>query len=433
MKHSSSPAYTMGKKYPAEPETTNRFTPSPLAYNTRDSVTNVPSSIFGKALRSVSVNKSVLPGPGSYQISSFVDQVIAPRKGKRRQMMREKGEKIIVSSPGPGSYNPLKPLPKISYSMGNKTYSLPSDSSKQIETPLGPGCYSPEISPVMKSFTFSKSKRYASNLDYHPGPGDYETDSKSFSPSHQFTRQEKIRIDSTFVPSPNTYNLSSFADEARQKPGFKIQPKRDLPNNSLKTPGPGAFNPIRPGQSVPAFSIGKGKRPSFNRVEDGPGPGEYSLKNNSSPGKTIGKSNRSGLEGKNEAPGPGNYEISSFLMNGPKFSMVGRKEVTSPDILRPGPGQYEPDYNLPKAHSFHATIGKGNKRYDKQMMVTPGPGTYEVSENLTSSPKSPVWTFKKSSKYLEGQEEDPGPGHYEIPSTIPDLPKYVKLLKSKKT
>ena len=58
MKHFSSPAYTIGKKFPAEPMTTNKLTPSPDSYNIRNEELITPVTKFGKALRKDLADKS---------------------------------------------------------------------------------------------------------------------------------------------------------------------------------------------------------------------------------------------------------------------------------------------------------------------------------------------------------------------------------------
>ena len=425
MKHSSSPAYTIGKKYPAEPDTTNKHSPSPLAYNTRDYEINVPSSIFSRGPRSISSSKPFAPGPGAYKITSFVDQLLSPHKGKRRHAFKDKGDKILPVSPGPGSYNPNRPIPKISYSMGNKTYAL---GSSEDSTSIGPGHYSPEFKSVdpNKSVSFYKSDRYRANFDASPGPCDYEPLKSFHSPIHEFSRQLKKIDHLSSVPGPNTYTLPSFADEARQKPGVTLKPRREAKKINDWVPGPGAFETGQK-ESGPRYSIGKGKRSKLNFEESSPGPGQYSPEPKSSIGKSFEKSERK-IAAFNKVPGPGSYELKSFLKEGPQYSLIGRKEVTDVNLGAPGPGKYEPDFFLPKAKSFHATIGRGGKGIERSKGVTPGPGAY----SLESKSPVPSYSFHKSPKSPDQLYDEPGPGHYEIPSTIPDIPKYVKLVKPKK-
>lgn len=420
MKHSSTPAYTIGQRYPAEPETTNKYTPGPMAYNTRQYSIEVPSTRFAKAERSISLKKEEFPGPGSYNISSFVDNVIIR---KRKKIFKDSGNSLQGHSPGPGSYNPKYQDLGSQFSMGNKTFDQRNEKSEG----QGPGEYSPDYKLVhaVKSTTFAKAKKFYSERSDSPGPGNYNPLPTQSSPTHSFSKQAKSISKTSNTPGPDSYHIPGLAEEIRKKPGKTIFPKRDLPKHDTNIPGPGSYFTENP-KSFHSFSIGKGKRSQYVINNNSPGPGHYLLRAEESPGKTIGKGTRLGIENNNKVPGPGSYEAKSFFLSGPKYTMTGRKEETEVSQMGLGPGSYNADFKVQKAHSFNATIGK-SKKMMKNSEFGPGPGAYKVE--LKSD--SPGWSFNKGKKEALEPNEDPGPGSYEIPTTIPDIPKYLKPRKSK--
>jgi len=73
------------------------------------------------------------------------------------------------------------------------------------------------------------------------------------------------------------------------------------------------------------------------RVELGPGPGEYELKDKKEGGFTIGE--RLADKEIEDAPAPGQYELKSTLVEGPQYSMYERRAEKLETTV--GPGEYE--------------------------------------------------------------------------------------------
>ncbi|OMJ95611.1 hypothetical protein SteCoe_1040 [Stentor coeruleus] len=419
MKHSSSPAYSIGIKYSSELKTTNKLSPSPDTYNIRPKDISVPSTRFSKAPKLDSNPKSISPGPGAYTLSSFVDMTLTKPKGKTPKPGKSKNDQSKVETPGPASYNPSKPKTMISYTIGNKLFGMQTETLS-----LGPGYYNPKMDSIfpVKSNTISKSPRDISFIRSDlPGPGHYEISPIRESPKHGFGKEQRIKEVVGNFPAPGQYNINDIAEAARKKMGKTMLPKRKLLNEDNKIPGPGAYSSSYRNES-PSFTIGKGKRKILMVLSKIPGPGTYTPTSSpsKSPGKTIGTALRPSINQKSLTPGPGAYETLTYTSSGPKYTLKGRKEKIEETCSSPGPGHYEPDINSIKSDIPHAIIGT-----DKRIIGlkpgnfnVPGPGTYESK----SQTESPIWTFKKAPRDQTIYEEDPGPGHYTISSSIPGIP-----------
>ena len=426
MKHSSVPAYSIGKKFPVEPITTNKLSPSPNLYNTRKEEILVPTASFGKAARSLSAPKTNNPGPGSYNINSFVDKKPEKKKRKTLKILKDKNEKPKIETPGPASYNPSKPKTQIAYSIGNKTFSLNDSEDKKI----GPGHYSPNINAVkpVKTSTIPKASKDIRSVSVElPGPGFYEVPIIKESPNYIFSKEKKDFAKVFDYPAPGRYNVS---EDLKNKIGKTIVPRRPLITKDSDNPGPGAYNVKLPSSNL-SFSVGRGKRAGMTTTKEIPGPGQYSPidPSHTTIAKSIGTSKRPEISKFNNFPGPGTYDSKSFVSEGPKHSMLGRKTETKNNVEPPGPGYYNPNINAVKPDTVHPVIGTGQRISEgkKEIKTFPGPGAYDVS----FSKDSPKWTFKKDPKEKVSYEDEPGPGQYDIPTTIPDVPKYL-VSKNKK-
>lgn len=423
MKHSSVPAYSIGQKYPAEPITTDKLSPSPDTYNVRQEEIIVPARTFGRADRSMSVPRPDVPGPGSYEIKSFLELSFNSKPGKKPKPPKDKNDKSKIDMPGPGSYNPKKPATNVSFSMGNKTFSLMNSEGKI----LGPGQYNSNYDSIKPktAVSFTKANRETlQNSTSVPGPGAYSLEKINEVPQYAFPREIRDKRIGPDYPGPGNYNIPSLSDELKHKMGKTILPRRPLLTKDQNFPGPGHYN-SKYGDEMRSYSVGKGGRPALNRDTKNPGPDKYDPKNpgHISYSKTIGTGHRPPLAKTNNFPGPGSYDFPSFTQKGPKFTLVGRKNEIKGFISNAGPGQYDPNITSVKPEGVHVVIGSGLRANDSRRGVRafPGPGQYDP--NLRAD--SPKWTFKKDPKDKANFEDEPGPGQYDIPACVPDVAKYL--------
>ena len=429
MKHSSVPAYSIGKKYPAEPITTDKLSPSPDTYNIRKEEIIVPARSFGKGPRSLSNPKPDFPGPGSYTIPSFLDISLNSKTSKRVKPLRERNDKSKIDTPGPASYNPQKSPTIIGYSMGNKTFSYISNEVN----PIGPGQYDANIysiKPVISN-TIGKGERNDSfNIYHNPGPGAYEISEEHEIPQYVFPKELRGKRNIPDYPGPGEYHIPDLSDELKHKMGKTMLPRRPLITKDSGAPGPGGYHAKLPA-TTPSFSVGLGKRPNLVGINQHPGPGAYSPTDPTKDvrSKSIGTGLRPPISKTNNFPGPGAYDCQSFTIDGPKYSLQGRKPESKNILAPPGPGQYNPEISAVKPQATHTIIGTGQRTNESRrgLRTVPGPGAY--SPNVDSN--SPKWTFKKDPKEKVNFEDEPGPGQYEFSATVPDVPKYL-LTKNKK-
>lgn len=423
MKHSSVPAYSIGVKYPAEPITTDKLGPAPDTYNVRKEEIIVPSRSFGRAPRSMSEPRANNPGPGSYNISSFLDMSMKGKSNKKTKPLKEKSDKSKIDTPGPASYNPKKLSNNVTYSMGNKSFSLMNSESLS----LGPGQYNANYNAIKPStaIAFSKASRdpLAPSTTV-PGPGSHSLKEIKECPQYVFSKEPRGKRNSPDYPGPGEYNIPGLSDDLKHKMGKSILPRRPLIIKDSGAPGPGAYD-AKPQKHAPSFSVGRGKRPQIPGITKNPGPGLYNPvnPNHSMHSKSIGSSMRPPLAKTNGVPGPGAYDFPSFAEHGPKYSVVGRKPEIKGNTVVPGPGQYNPEIVASRPEGVHVVIGTGQRTNESRrgIRALPGPGTYDP--NIPSD--SPKWTFKKDPRVKINFDDDPGPGQYEIPPTVPDVPKYL--------
>jgi hypothetical protein len=423
MKLSSVPAYTMGAKFPAEPLTTDKLSPAPGTYNVRAEEIIVPTYSFSKAQRSFSAVRSNFPGPGAYPLSHFLDASSSKLKKRKSKRLKDKSEKSNIETPGPSSYYPSKPKTAIAYSMGNNTFALMASETNQ----LGPGQYDPNFSAIKPATanSFTRAPKMPENTELKvPGPGTYEVSPGKSSPQVAFTREARGKKLKSDYPGPGEYYIPGLTDELRRKMGKSMLSKSPITTNEPNFPGPGAYF-VKDKRQGPAFSVGRGKRTEIAALRNTPGPGNYEQRTSAlgNKSKSFGTGIRPGIAKANGFPGPGAYNSRSFIEEGPKYSLVARKnEVKSVELL-PGPGQYNPEIGAGRAEPTHAVIGTGQRTNENRrgIRVSPGPGAYEF-ESRRNGPK---WSFKKDAKEKASYEDEPGPGQYEIPTTIPDVPKYL--------
>lgn len=413
----------MGLKYPAEPITTDKLSPAPDTYNVRKEEIIVPARSFGRAPRSMSAPRTDYPGPGAYPVNSFLDLSMKDKSNKKTKPLREKSDKSKIDTPGPTSYNPKKLSTNISFSMGNKTFSLISPNSSLI----GPGQYNANYDSIKPSTAISFSRASRSPLAPStnvPGPGTHSLREIKECPQYVFPREPRGKRNSPDYPGPGEYNIPGLTDELKHKMGKTILPRRPLIIKDSGAPGPGAYD-AKDQNSAPSFSVGKGKRPKIPGITKNPGPGVYSPvnPNHTIHSKSIGASTRPPLSKTNGVPGPGAYDFKTFTEDGPKYTTVGRKPEIKGNTTVPGPGQYNPEIVACRPEGVHVVIGTGQRTNESRRGVRapPGPGAYDP---FVSSDE-PKWTFKKDPREKANFEDEPGPGQYEIPPTVPDVPKYL--------
>jgi hypothetical protein len=303
--------------------------------------------------------------------------------------------------------------------MGSKAYSL-SGSAEFVS--VGPDNYSPNFKSIepVKPISFTKAQRETElSVTKNPGPGHYDPSYFLESPRYTFPIQERGRLPENHYPSPQAYVIQSFIEDANGK-GATVIPKREVKRTDGFVPGPGSYDAKLP-QIFPSFSVGKGKRPEVNQKIQSPGPAEYSPSSNTSPGKSIGKGKRPPINFESLVPGPGAYESKSYTLNGPKVTLVPRRENSNKDLQMPGPGHYSPEFKSAKGKSFSAVMGSAKRKFEEDTKGVPGPGTYERSRVNDS----PGWSFRKSAKTVDKSLEIPGPGSYEFLVSVPDAPKYL--------
>lgn len=428
MKHFSTPAYSMGLKTAAEPVTTNKLAPGAGTYDVRKEDVVVPAPVIGTGKRPGLFKKTDYPGPGGYNVGSFVDAVVANKSTKKREKLikssttRDKSDKTRIDAPGPGSYNPQKQSTSLAHSMGNKTFSLIDEKQGS----LGPGQYDSNFHAVETSKVAKIGNAVREGMvdkRVVPGPGAYEKEPNEVGPKYSFGNEKKEKRNLIGdVPPPWAYDIPGLTEELKNKPGKTIGPKCWVPVKDSGAPGPGAYEP-KPSETSFHFSVGNGKRSNFTKINKLPGPGEYSpgVSTQFSKSAKIGSGKRPPLSAPNQTPGPGAYNLD-ISFGGPRYGMSGRRDGNSRNTeVVPGPGQYE--QLAAYSTSPHHVIGTGQRSNNEKSRLksVPGPGAYIY----TMREDGPRWTFGKDPKIKENYEDDPGPGQYEIPPSVPDVPKYL--------
>ena len=242
-------------------------------------------------------------------------------------------------SPGPGSYSPQPSYKSLSFTLtGKKDY--------KIEETPGPGDYE---SQQYKTQGFTFGLKPENSISETPGPGTYHPRPKSTNPSWTMAgrpKSSKMRPDKS--PGPGQYNIPSTND----KKGCLIS-KVGRKFSSSVTPGPGQYNSKSKLIESNGFSLGKGKRTDFTKIQT-------------------------------ETPGPAAYKVleENAYFKG-KFSKAGRLPKYVPDTSGP---LYKIDLKPDGPH--YSLQGKWD---DSNQNATPGPGAYDV--NLNNKKKMPAFTM----------------------------------------
>jgi len=390
------PHYSMYQKHDKNIEQT----PGPGDYNEP-----------GKKQKGVTIGQRIrqkdaeeLPGPGNYEGKSTVGE------GPQYSMYQRRDQKY-EQTPGPGDYNePSRQQKGITISGKVK--------DREIEDMPGPGNYEGK-STVGQGPQYSMYQKRDTKIQQTPGPGEYNSPTQK---QKGVSIGQKMRVrEAEDMPGPGNYEGKSHINEG---PQYSMYQKRD--QKIEQTPGPGDYN--EPGNKQKGISMGQrmqnrqaedmpgpgnyeGKShinegPQYSmyqkreqRIEQTPGPGDYSQPGIKQKGVTIGQ--KFTQRNPEELPGPGNYEGKSTFQEGPQYSMYQKRDQKIQQT--PGPG----DYNEPGKQQRGVTIGQRIKQRDAEEL--PGPGNYEGKSHIHEGPQYTI-----SQKFFSKIEQTPGPGDYQV-------------------
>jgi hypothetical protein len=255
--------------------------------------------------------KPLVPGPGTYELNSFVGNE-GPKRSLAGRFKIDLVAKELNSKPGPGAYTPsanfsIKQSPN--YKIGTSTREKYYLKDKFKEELPSPNLYNPDFQKL-------KQKAPATGLGY----GERSQMSKTFN-----------------IPGPGAYKSPTAIGEgpryglgARIADTFEHKKAKELPSPFHYNP---KFEALAKTQSV--FSIGKSKRVeiSGNRRLNVPGPGTYigpkgelpTLRD--APKWGFGSSERPqiGKTAKQYVPGPGSYQLKSTFADVPNYLIPNQK------------------------------------------------------------------------------------------------------------
>jgi hypothetical protein len=121
----------------------------------------------------------------------------------------------------------------------------------------------------------------------------------------------------------------------------------------------------------------------------------------------MGKASRDELYKGHKNPGPGSYE-SNQKFHGPKYHFGGRQSQSMSN-LAPGPGQYTPDFRVPKRNTTFKISFSGRPSSANPRSGPPGPGTYEIKVSKLNKGGR---FGKDNRRSLSLLQNVPGPGSY---------------------
>jgi hypothetical protein len=226
------PAYSFGNSGRYD-FTKGKDNPAPGTYDPKPSRPSSAAPVFGSEQRRPMSASQAIPGPGSYQIPSKVNE------GPSYSMSARNVRSGRNATPGPGQYNA-----KSGYAREN--------------TP---------------AFSMGRARRGSLEIrDGIPGPGTYSSTSRLEGPKYGFGSEPRDKNFRNASPGPGAYSITDSLD----RKAFSMSGRR---NSIIKseTPGPGAYEHSST-LNTPTYKFGKGARSSKARGKDVPGPGSYQSK-----------------------------------------------------------------------------------------------------------------------------------------------------------
>lgn len=363
----SVPAYSFPKKRPHE---LTEPTPGPGEYNLAElekfKMPKSPATLFRRSRPFSEVAFRTQIGPGFYDIQeqktgkSFTfpksgvkedknalrstersDDV--PNSEHNRSTSSSRRESRLLSTPGPGDYNP-SPV------KGNgKAYSIPKSnqrgrSNERAATP-GPGFYNAPSNTLQTRGSTIGRAVVKGATSTTPGPGFYDAEKLRItpkSPSYMFGKaflntndNKKTRLSANFRVDAKHYAARGI---------FPTAPDRSAEKEN-NTPGPGDYE-----QAVSfwnhGFAFNREPRTRENR-QPSPGPGEYAVQSpKNERGWAFPRAQQS--SSKNSNPGPGEYTMPELESRGFTFP----KGHYAPSRSS-APGYYDLPPTVPDVAPYH--------------------------------------------------------------------------------
>eukprot|EP00288_Rhodomonas_lens_P013064 CAMPEP_0177692476 /NCGR_PEP_ID=MMETSP0484_2-20121128/1872_1 /TAXON_ID=354590 /ORGANISM="Rhodomonas lens, Strain RHODO" /LENGTH=367 /DNA_ID=CAMNT_0019203193 /DNA_START=109 /DNA_END=1209 /DNA_ORIENTATION=+ len=314
-------------------------------------------------------------------------------------------EEIYASqTPGPGAYSP-----------GSSGYKPPAFSlygrlqDKNTSFAPGPGAYSHDGAPRKRIAVSLQSRNFPPDgSSTTPGPGQYKQDMPSTSPRYSLGGRlnDPYAKLSASTPGPAQYN----PEKPRVNRATRLHGRVQDIDKRGNMPGPGAYgNPdmTRVKTRPPAFSLG-GRPQTANSGGLGPGPGNY---NPRKPGTSLAYSMTPRREGgawttNKQQPGPGAYSPYDSTSAGAGMGIGPRFNYS--DKLGPGPGAYQP--NLNKGSPAYTMTARRSGDFGGRRMQ-PGPGAYSPKTEFVLS-SSPRCSLHSRLNTPAANLNTPGPNHY---------------------
>lgn len=260
-------SYSISGRHPDVTEKRTAFVPGPGAYNTRGKGES-PQFSLGKGKRwRDNERKGVVPGPGAYAPLSRPRAASAILGTSKRP-----GLTVPSFSPGPGAYVVSAEKEGPQYSISGR-YGV----QQRANTP-GPGQYDHSHYGYVldRPATAVWGHDHKSSRDLNqsvPGPGQYAPHSKPAGPNYSFgTEKQRNWLKDDPNPGPGTYVVKAPAD----KRAASLSSRHPILDKKV-VPGPGAYS-AQSQEKTPAYSVGRGHRSDIRTSKDGPGPGQYPLR-----------------------------------------------------------------------------------------------------------------------------------------------------------